>query len=76
MTQPNAEVSERMLTPRQVAAMFAVNAKTVSQWARAGKLSARKTLGGHRRYFEAEVRALLKEQAEPMSAVALSPVSG
>lgn len=59
MTQPKVEASERMLTPQQVAALFSVNAKTVSQWARAGKLSAIKTLGGHRRFFETEVRAKL-----------------
>jgi predicted site-specific integrase-resolvase len=31
----------------------------VTRWAKAGKLSAIRTLGGHRRYSEAEVRMLL-----------------
>nr|WP_246211423.1 BldC family transcriptional regulator [Phytoactinopolyspora alkaliphila] len=48
-----------MLTPSEVAAMFRVDPKTVTRWAKAGRLTAIKTLGGHRRYREAEVRAHL-----------------
>ncbi len=55
---------ESMLTPSEVAAMFRVDPKTVTRWAKAGKLSAIRTLGGHRRYPEAEVRALLEELRE------------
>ena len=51
---------ERLLTPREVAALFRVDPKTVSRWAKAGKLSSIRTLGGHRRYRESEVRNLLK----------------
>ena len=43
----------------EVAAMFRVDPKTVTRWAKAGKLSSIRTLGGHRRYRESEVRALL-----------------
>ena len=50
---------ERLLTPAEVAALFRVDAKTVTKWAQAGKLTWFKTLGGHRRYYESEVRALL-----------------
>ena len=39
-----------------------VDPKTVTRWAKAGKLSAIRTLGGHRRYRESEVRALLQGQ--------------
>lgn len=39
--------------------MFRVAPKTVTRWARAGKLSSIKTLGGHRRYRESEVREVL-----------------
>jgi len=39
--------------------MFRVDPKTVTRWAKAGKLTSIRTLGGHRRYREAEVRALL-----------------
>lgn len=51
--------AERLLTPAEVAAMFRVDPKTVTRWAKDGKLSSVKTLGGHRRYREAEVRAAL-----------------
>ena len=39
--------------------MFRVDPKTVTRWAKAGKLSSIRTLGGHRRYRESEVRDLL-----------------
>ena len=51
--------SEPLLTPAEVAAMFRVDPKTVTRWAKAGKLSSIRTLGGHRRYRESEVRDLL-----------------
>jgi excisionase family DNA binding protein len=53
---------EPLLTPAEVASMFRVDPKTVTRWAKAGKLSAIRTLGGHRRYRESEVRALLQGQ--------------
>jgi len=39
--------------------MFRVDPKTVTRWAKAGKLSAIRTLGGHRRYRESKVKELL-----------------
>ena len=51
--------TESLLTPAEVAAMFRVDPKTVTRWSKAGKLSAIRTLGGHRRYREAEVKELL-----------------
>jgi excisionase family DNA binding protein len=50
---------EPLLTPGQVATMFRVDPKTVTRWANTGKLTSIRTLGGHRRYRETEVRALL-----------------
>ncbi|MFJ2029462.1 BldC family transcriptional regulator [Streptosporangium sp. NPDC087985] len=50
---------ERLLTPSEVATMFRVDPKTVTRWAKAGKLTSIRTLGGHRRYQETEVRLLL-----------------
>lgn len=57
----NARPSETdaLLTPAEVAAMFRVDPKTVTRWAKAGKLTSIRTLGGHRRYRESEVRKLL-----------------
>jgi excisionase family DNA binding protein len=51
--------AEPLLTPAEVAALFRVDPKTVTRWAKAGKLTSIRTLGGHRRYREAEVRQLL-----------------
>ena len=49
----------RCSRPPRWRSMFRVDPKTVTRWAKAGKLSAIRTLGGHRRYSEAEVRMLL-----------------
>lgn len=51
--------SETLLTPAEVAALFRVDPKTVTRWAKAGKLTSIRTLGGHRRYLENEVKQLL-----------------
>lgn len=51
--------TEALLTPSEVAALFRVDPKTVTRWAKAGKLTSIRTLGGHRRYRETEVRGLL-----------------
>ena len=50
---------EVLLTPAEVASLFRVDPKTVTRWAKSGKLTSIKTLGGHRRYKESEVKALL-----------------
>ena len=52
---------DALLTPSEVAAMFRVNPKTVTRWARAGKISAIRTLGGHRRFRESEIRQFLEQ---------------
>jgi excisionase family DNA binding protein len=54
--------AEPLLTPAEVASLFRVDPKTVTRWAKAGRVSAVRTLGGHRRYRENEVRALLQGQ--------------
>ena len=58
--QLSASNQEKLLTPAEVAALFRVDPKTVTRWAKAGKLTSIRTLGGHRRYKESEVKALLK----------------
>jgi len=52
--------TEALLTPSEVATLFRVDPKTVTRWAKAGKLTSIRTLGGHRRYRESEVRELLE----------------
>jgi excisionase family DNA binding protein len=56
-----AHDDETLLTPSEVAAMFRVNPKTVTRWARAGKISAIRTLGGHRRFRASEIRHFLDD---------------
>ena len=51
-----------LLTPAEVAVLFRVNPKTVTRWARAGKISAIRTLGGHRRFRRAEIEAVLRAE--------------
>jgi len=57
--------SERLLTPGEVAALFRVDPKTVTRWAASGRISSIRTPGGHRRFRESEVRALLR--CEPLA---------
>lgn len=54
----------RLLTPAEVGALFRVDPKTVTRWAAAGKISSIRTPGGHRRFREDEVRALLANPPE------------
>ena len=63
------ENRERLLTPGEVASLFRVDPKTVTRWAAAGRISSIRTPGGHRRFRESEVRALLRgERDEPAEA--------
>jgi len=55
-------IDEQLLRPGQVAALFQVSRRTISDWARAGKLDAIITPGGHRRFRATQVRALLESQ--------------
>jgi excisionase family DNA binding protein len=50
-----------LLTPSEVAVMFRVDPKTVTRWARAGRISAIRTIGGHRRFRASEVKHLLED---------------
>jgi excisionase family DNA binding protein len=54
----------RYLRTAQVAELLQVSPKTVSRWAQEGRLPFFRTLGGHRRYPDAEIRALLEALSE------------
>ena len=56
---PSPRHEDRLLTPGEVAELFRVDPKTVTRWASAGRLGSIRTPGGHRRFRESEVRALL-----------------
>lgn len=60
--------NDPLLTPAEVAAKFKVDAKTVTRWANAGKLTTIRTLGGHRRYKQSEVEALLRAGSQERNA--------
>ncbi len=61
---------DRLLTPAEVAEKFRVDPKTVTRSAAADRISSIRTPGGHRRFRESEVRALLGEhdKTEPAGA--------
>jgi excisionase family DNA binding protein len=61
MAQHDTDAHEALLTPSEVAALFRVNPKTVTRWARSGKLTAIRTLGGHRRFRASEIRQFLEQ---------------
>jgi excisionase family DNA binding protein len=46
--------------PGEVADIFRVDPKTVTRWAQAGRIGSIRTPGGHRRYRESEIHALLE----------------
>ena len=62
-----ASEQEVLLTPAEVASLFRVDPKTVTRWAKAGKLTSIRTLGGHRRYKESEVKSLLTAISKPVN---------
>jgi excisionase family DNA binding protein len=58
----------RYLRTAQVAELLHVSPKTVSRWAQEGRLPYLRTLGGHRRYPDTEIRALVETLTEPYAA--------
>jgi excisionase family DNA binding protein len=62
-----ASTGGRLLTPGEVAGLFRVDPKTVTRWAAAGRLGSIRTPGGHRRFRESEIRALLEDD-QPIDA--------
>ena len=67
--QPSSKAAPelpRYLHTAEVADILHVSPKTVSRWAKEGKLPFLKTLGGHRRYPAAEIRQLADQlQVQP-----------
>lgn len=75
-----------LLTPAEVAQLFRVDPKTVTRWAKAGRVSCIRTLGGHRRYPVREIEELLRadraravvpaQQPEPAAVADVEIVEG
>lgn len=55
------ENDDKLMTPREVAKLFGVDPKTLTRWANEGKIPSLRTLGGHRRYRESVVKAMLAD---------------
>ncbi len=60
----------RLLRTREVALLFQVSERAVTDWARKGRIPSVRTPGGHRRYPAEQVRALLLEAQRPDGGVA------
>jgi len=58
----NSADGNDLLTPAEVAELFRVSPKTVTRWAKAGKISTVRTLGGHRRFRRSELAAQLRSE--------------
>jgi excisionase family DNA binding protein len=54
--------SGSLVTPAQAARELHVSTDTLRRWADDGKLTALRTIGGHRRYNRTELAKLLSEQ--------------
>jgi excisionase family DNA binding protein len=70
-TQPSGKAvpdPPSYLHTAEVADILHVSPKTVSRWAKEGKLPYQRTLGGHRRYPEADIRQLANELQGPPTA--------
>jgi excisionase family DNA binding protein len=51
----------RLLRTREVATLFQVSERAVTDWARKGRIPSVRTPGGHRRYPADEIRVLLQQ---------------
>jgi excisionase family DNA binding protein len=66
--QPGSKATPELptyLRAAEVADILQVSPKTVSRWAKEGKLPFLKTLGGHRRYPAAEIYQLASQLQVP-----------
>lgn len=63
MTQ-TADEDERLFTSGQVAALFGKHVRTIARWVVAGRLPSVRTIGGHHRFFAADVNALYALERE------------
>jgi excisionase family DNA binding protein len=66
MTRSYRPSQPNYLLPSQVAEIMHVSPKTISRWSVEGKLPFTRTLGGHRRFREDEIRALVATNTIPV----------
>jgi excisionase family DNA binding protein len=60
----NTDDGDPLLLPGEVAAMFRVNPQTVTRWATENRLPSVRTIGGHHRFKQSVILALLESSAE------------
>jgi excisionase family DNA binding protein len=61
----SASLGGRLLRTREVALLFQVSERAVTDWARKGRIPSVRTPGGHRRYPADAVKALLAASEAP-----------
>lgn len=65
----SAVSSDKLLRPIKVQKLYGIAPSTLRSWAESGKIrAAQRTVGGHRRYLESEVRALVAALSEVATA--------
>jgi excisionase family DNA binding protein len=67
-TQVPSGIEGQLLRTSDVATLFQVSERTVSEWARRGRIPSVRTPGGHRRYPAEQIRVLLAETQDPAMA--------
>ena len=61
---PTGDEGGRFLRTREVALLFQVSERAVTDWATKGRIPSVRTPGGHRRYPAAHVRSLLEASGQ------------
>jgi excisionase family DNA binding protein len=64
---PASRYAPGYLSSSQVAKILHVSPKTVVRWADEGKLPCARTLGGHRRFPERQIRTLREALEQPVT---------
>lgn len=63
-TEVPDQLRGQLMRTSDVAALFQVSERTVSEWARRGRIPSVRTPGGHRRYPAEQIQDLLSEAGE------------
>jgi excisionase family DNA binding protein len=66
-------VGGQLLRTADVAALFQVSERTVSDWARRGRIPSVRTPGGHRRYPATEIQRLLEAAERGVTPSSVAP---
>jgi excisionase family DNA binding protein len=66
----------RFLRTREVALLFQVSERAVTDWARKGRIRSVRTPGGHRRYPASHVRTLLQASGQGGDTIDLRETEG